>query len=102
MAGKLNVSVECSPLLGPQLMSAVKDIKAGKTGAQAHRHGGRHLPDGSRRQGIPEAQVLTTPVAHFGAPLKGHASDRQAGSTVSSRHRLAEAADLNDDEPIKT
>ena len=31
MAGKLNVSVECSPLLGPQLMSAVADIKAGKT-----------------------------------------------------------------------
>jgi hypothetical protein len=24
------VSVECSPLLGPQLMSAVKDIRAGK------------------------------------------------------------------------
>jgi simple sugar transport system substrate-binding protein len=31
MAGKLNVSVECSPLLGPQLMSAVKDLVAGKT-----------------------------------------------------------------------
>ncbi|WP_457282347.1 ABC transporter substrate-binding protein [Polaromonas sp. P5_D5] len=31
MAGKLNVSVECSPLLGPQLMAAVKDIKAGKS-----------------------------------------------------------------------
>jgi ABC-type sugar transport system substrate-binding protein len=31
IAGKLNVTVECSPLLGPQLMSAVKDIKAGKT-----------------------------------------------------------------------
>nr|WP_315205750.1 ABC transporter substrate-binding protein [uncultured Albidiferax sp.] len=31
IAGKLNVSVECSPLLGPQLMSAVKDLKAGKT-----------------------------------------------------------------------
>jgi ABC-type sugar transport system substrate-binding protein len=31
MAGKLNVSVECSPLLGPQLMSAVKDVVAGKT-----------------------------------------------------------------------
>lgn len=31
MAGKLNVSIECSPLLGPQLMSAVKDIVAGKT-----------------------------------------------------------------------
>ena len=30
MAGKLNVSVECSPLLGPQLMTAVKDIVGGK------------------------------------------------------------------------
>jgi simple sugar transport system substrate-binding protein len=31
IAGKLNVSVECSPLLGPQLMQAVKDLVAGKT-----------------------------------------------------------------------
>ena len=31
MAGKLNVTVECSPLLGNQLMQVVKDIKAGKT-----------------------------------------------------------------------
>ena len=30
MAGKMNVSVECSPLLGPQLMKAAKDIVAGK------------------------------------------------------------------------
>ena len=30
MAGKLNVTVDCSPLLGPQLMAAVKDIKVGK------------------------------------------------------------------------
>ena len=30
MQGKLNVSVECSPLLGPQLMQAVKDVVAGK------------------------------------------------------------------------
>jgi simple sugar transport system substrate-binding protein len=30
MAGKLNVTVECSPLLGPQLMKTVKDIVAGK------------------------------------------------------------------------
>ncbi|WP_420878058.1 ABC transporter substrate-binding protein [Sorangium cellulosum] len=29
-AGKLNVTVECSPLLGPQLMTAVKDLMAGK------------------------------------------------------------------------
>ncbi len=31
MAGKLNCTVECSPLLGPQLMAAVKDLMAGKT-----------------------------------------------------------------------
>jgi simple sugar transport system substrate-binding protein len=31
MAGKLNVTVECSPLLGPQLMATVKDLVAGKT-----------------------------------------------------------------------
>jgi simple sugar transport system substrate-binding protein len=31
MAGKLNVTVECSPLLGPQLMAAVQDVVAGKT-----------------------------------------------------------------------
>jgi ABC-type sugar transport system substrate-binding protein len=30
MQGKLNVTVECSPLLGPQLMKAVKDVVAGK------------------------------------------------------------------------
>jgi len=30
-AGKMNVDVECSPLLGPQLMSAVKDVVAGKS-----------------------------------------------------------------------
>jgi simple sugar transport system substrate-binding protein len=28
IAGKLNVTVECSPLLGPQLMAAVKDVVA--------------------------------------------------------------------------
>ena len=31
MAGKLSCTVECSPLLGPTLMSAVKDLMAGKT-----------------------------------------------------------------------
>ncbi len=30
MAGKLNASIECNPLLGPQLMAAVKDVAAGK------------------------------------------------------------------------
>jgi galactofuranose transport system substrate-binding protein len=31
MAGKLNASIECSPLLGPQLMQAAQDLVAGKT-----------------------------------------------------------------------
>lgn len=30
IAGKINVTVECSPLLGPQLMAAVKDVTAGR------------------------------------------------------------------------
>lgn len=30
IAGKLNVTVECNPLLGPQLMDAVRDVVAGK------------------------------------------------------------------------
>ena len=30
IAGKLNCSVECSPLLGPQLMKAVKDSRGGQ------------------------------------------------------------------------
>ena len=30
VAGKLNASIECNPLLGAQLMSAVKDVVAGK------------------------------------------------------------------------
>jgi simple sugar transport system substrate-binding protein len=30
VAGKINVDVECSPLLGPQLMQAAKDVVAGK------------------------------------------------------------------------
>ena len=30
MAGKLNVTVECNPQLGPQLMAVAKEVKAGK------------------------------------------------------------------------
>jgi galactofuranose transport system substrate-binding protein len=30
IAGKLNVTVECSPLLGPQLMETVKKVVAGE------------------------------------------------------------------------
>jgi simple sugar transport system substrate-binding protein len=30
VAGKLNMSVECNPLLGPQLMATVRDVAAGR------------------------------------------------------------------------
>jgi simple sugar transport system substrate-binding protein len=30
VAGKLNVTVECSPMLGPQLAAVVRDVAAGK------------------------------------------------------------------------
>ncbi|MCL2010791.1 MAG: ABC transporter substrate-binding protein [Synergistaceae bacterium] len=31
LAGEMNVTVECSPLLGPQFVQAIKDIEAGET-----------------------------------------------------------------------
>jgi simple sugar transport system substrate-binding protein len=31
IAGKLNVTVECNPLLGPQLMQVARDVVAGKS-----------------------------------------------------------------------
>jgi len=45
IAGKLNVSVECSPLLGPQLMKAAQDVVAEACGA-AHRDRGARVPGG--------------------------------------------------------
>ena len=58
IAGKLNVTVECSPLLGPQLMAAVKDVVAGKPDPEAHRHRGIGVPEGNGRAGTADAQVL--------------------------------------------
>ena len=91
IAGKLNVSVECSPLLGPQLMQAVKDLKAGKTLPRAHRHAGRRVPDGSGGQGIPEPEILTldrgagSGGARADAPLHGRA--RALGRRLSPASR---------------
>ena len=33
--GKINFIVECSPLLGPQLMDVVKKVKAGESGRRS-------------------------------------------------------------------
>ena len=78
MAGKLNVSVECSPLLGPQLMAGREGREGRQDAAAAHRHRGRHLPDGSGRQGIPEAQVLRSRATRSGTPAMAVPSGRMA------------------------
>jgi hypothetical protein len=31
VAGEMNASIECSPLLGPQAVQAVRDLRDGKT-----------------------------------------------------------------------
>lgn len=57
IAGKLNVSVECSPA-GPAADERRQGHQGRQGGAKAHRDRGRHLPDGSGRCRIPETQVL--------------------------------------------
>ena len=47
------------PAAGPAADERGEGHQGRQDAAQAHRHRGGHLPDGSRRQGIPEAQVLT-------------------------------------------
>ena len=64
MAGKLNVSVECSPLLGPAADERGEGHHGRQAAAEAHRDEGRHLPDGSRQGRIPEPQVLTPRLRH--------------------------------------
>ena len=48
--GKINFIVECSPLLGPQLMDLVKKVVAGETVPSADRHRGDHVHPGRRRR----------------------------------------------------
>ena len=94
IAGKLNVTVECSPLLGPQLMAAVKDVVAGKHDAEAHRHRGIGVPDGNGGQGIPEPQVLSgVRGCHRARPLLSMpASTPTPGKRRARRRRLRACA----------
>ena len=57
--GKLNCTVECSPLLGPQLFEAVKRPGGRENPSQAHRHQGRGLPPGSGPEGSADPQILS-------------------------------------------
>ena len=54
------------PAAGPAADERGEGHQGRQADAEAHRHRRRHLPDGSGRQGIPEAQVLsrTTPRRH--------------------------------------
>ena len=59
IAGKLNVTVECNPLLGPQLMAAVKDVVAGKPVPKRIVTEESDFPDGNGEGRFPDAQVLS-------------------------------------------
>jgi hypothetical protein len=59
-AGKLNVTVECNPLLGPQLMQHGQGCGRWQGGAQGAvtRGGRRVLPADHRRGRVAQAQIL--------------------------------------------
>ena len=58
MAGKLNVSGRMQPAARPAADAGGQGRRGRQDDAQAHRDAGRHLPEGSGGQGIPEPQVL--------------------------------------------
>ncbi len=68
-AGKLNATVECNPLLGPQLAQLIRDVHAGKTGAEARGGGGGrvHPRPGRRRAAQPQVLKRTDPHERGGA-----------------------------------
>ena len=57
--GKINFIVECSPLLGPQLMDLAKKVKAGETVPTRIDDRGDHLHPGAGQGGPADPQVLT-------------------------------------------
>ena len=58
IAGKLNVTVECSPLLGPAAHGRGQGRGGGQADPEAHRHRGIGVPDGDGCAGTPDAQIL--------------------------------------------
>ncbi len=61
IAGKLNATIECNPLLGPQLMTSVAEVVVGPADPQTHRRRGNHVHHGNGEATHPDAQVLTMP-----------------------------------------
>jgi ABC-type sugar transport system substrate-binding protein len=95
IAGKLNVSVECSPLLGPAADERGERHQGRQAAAQAHRDRRRHLPDGSGGEGIPQPQVLraTTHETHISSKPLSKRTFLKICWPVSRhrRHRAARA-----------
>ena len=58
IAGKLNVTVECSPLLGPAAHGGGQGRGGGQADSEAHRHRGIGVPEGNGRAGAADTQVL--------------------------------------------
>ena len=54
--GKINFIVECSPLLGPQLMDLAKKVNAGEAVAEAGRDRGDHLHQEQAKAALPTRQ----------------------------------------------
>ena len=68
IAGKLNATIECNPLLGPHLMTAVTEVVAGPPHPEAHRRGGSDVHDGDGETAHSVAKVLSRcPACRFSA-----------------------------------
>ena len=59
MAGKLNVTVECNPLLGPQLAQLIRDVH-GRQGRAAARRGARRACSPTRAGRQPSCPTAST------------------------------------------
>ena len=76
--GKINFIVECSPLLGPQLMDLAKKVVAGEAVPSPGRDRGDHLHPGAGQGRAAQPQVLTgrptsaRPGRPGGTPAPGH------------------------------
>ena len=58
IAGKLNVTVECSPLVRPAAHGRGQGRGGRQADPEAHRHRGIGVPEGNRGAGTSHAQVL--------------------------------------------
>ena len=53
VAGKMNCTVECSPLLGPSVFDAVDKALKGETLPKKNRHARRHHDDTTAKDALP-------------------------------------------------